>query len=137
MSRTCGHADGSRILEPISDASFPQPSLVTIGAGNSKELPAFLCRMLAGRAAVPRLPGGKVRRVTEYYRPENFGEDLRRNRLPGALLILTMAVGLTGGLAGCGVVAAPVRITSAVVKVVPVAGDVVAAPLDVTADVID
>jgi hypothetical protein len=41
------------------------------------------------------------------------------------------------GLAGCGVVAAPVRGTSAVVKVVPVAGDVVAAPLDVTADVID
>lgn len=97
--------------------------------------------MLAGRAAVPRLPGGKVRRVTEYYRPENrdenLRENLRRNRLPGALLILTMAVGLTGGLTGCGVVAAPVRITSAVVKVVPVAGDVVAAPLDVTADVID
>ena len=41
------------------------------------------------------------------------------------------------GLAGCGVVAAPVRGTSAVVKVVPVAGDVVAAPLDVTADTID
>jgi hypothetical protein len=40
-------------------------------------------------------------------------------------------------LAGCGVVAAPVRGTSAVVKVVPVAGDVVAAPLDVTAGVID
>ena len=39
--------------------------------------------------------------------------------------------------AGCGVAAAPVRGTSAVVKVVPVAGDVVAAPLDVTADVID
>lgn len=41
------------------------------------------------------------------------------------------------GLAGCGVVAAPVRATSAVVKVVPAAGDVVAAPLDVTADTID
>jgi len=41
------------------------------------------------------------------------------------------------GLAGCGVVAAPIRGTSAVVKVVPVAGDVVAAPLDVTADTID
>jgi hypothetical protein len=50
-----------------------------------------------------------------------------------AMLILTIAA----GLAGCGVVAAPVRGTSAVVKVVPVAGDVVAAPLDVTADVID
>jgi Family of unknown function (DUF6726) len=50
-----------------------------------------------------------------------------------AMLILTIAA----SLAGCGVVAAPVRGTSAVVKVVPVAGDVVAAPLDVTADVID
>jgi hypothetical protein len=50
-----------------------------------------------------------------------------------ALLILTV----TAALAGCGVVAAPVRGTSAVVKVVPVAGDAVAAPLDVTADVID
>lgn len=43
----------------------------------------------------------------------------------------------TTSLAGCGVVAAPVRVTSAAVKIVPVAGDVVAAPLDVTADVID
>jgi hypothetical protein len=40
-------------------------------------------------------------------------------------------------LAACGVVALPVRATSAVVKTVPVAGHVVAAPLDVTADVID
>ena len=50
-----------------------------------------------------------------------------------AFLILAAAA----SLAGCGVAAAPVRGTSAVVKVVPVAGDVVAAPLDVTADVID
>ena len=50
-----------------------------------------------------------------------------------AILILATAAGLSG----CGVVAAPVRVTSAAVKVVPVAGDVVAAPLDVTADVID
>ena len=49
------------------------------------------------------------------------------------LVTLTMAA----ALAGCGVVAAPVRVTSAAVKVVPVAGDVVAAPLDVTAGVID
>jgi hypothetical protein len=51
----------------------------------------------------------------------------------GALLMLAAAA----SLAGCGVVAAPVRATSDVVKVVPGAGDVVAAPLDVTADVID
>lgn len=55
------------------------------------------------------------------------------NRFAKAILLIAAVL----GLAGCGVVAAPVRGTSAVVKVVPVAGDVVAAPLDVTADVID
>ena len=49
------------------------------------------------------------------------------------LLILAAAI----SLAGCGVVAFPVRTTSAAVKIVPVAGDVVAYPLDTTADVID
>jgi hypothetical protein len=49
------------------------------------------------------------------------------------LLIVAVAV----GLAGCGVAAFPVRTTSAAVKIVPVAGDVVAYPLDTTADVID
>jgi hypothetical protein len=49
------------------------------------------------------------------------------------LLIAVVAVGLTG----CGVVAFPVRTTSAAVKIVPVAGDVVAYPLDKTADAID
>jgi len=51
----------------------------------------------------------------------------------GMMLILAVAAGLTG----CGVVAFPVRVGSAAAKVVPVAGDVVAYPLDVTADVID
>jgi hypothetical protein len=53
--------------------------------------------------------------------------------------VLTVMVILASGmsLAACGVVALPVRATSAVVKTVPVAGHVVAAPLDVTADVID
>ena len=55
-------------------------------------------------------------------------------RLLGAMML----IGATGvSLAGCGAVAFPVRVTSAAVKVVPVAGDVVAAPLDVTADTID
>lgn len=40
-------------------------------------------------------------------------------------------------VAGCSVVAAPVRMTSAVVKVVPVVGDAAAAPLDASADIID
>jgi len=49
------------------------------------------------------------------------------------LLILAAAA----SLAGCGLVALPFRTTSAVVKVVPMAGHVAAAPLDVTADAID
>lgn len=57
----------------------------------------------------------------------------RSNRLLAAALLVVMAATLSG----CGVVAFPVRTTSAAVKIVPVAGDVVAAPLDVTADVID
>lgn len=62
--------------------------------------------------------------VTEYF---------RHAHVVGVLLSLAMAA----SVAGCGVVALPFRATSAVVKVVPVAGDVVAAPLDVTADAID
>lgn len=57
----------------------------------------------------------------------------RSHRLLGVVLLL----GVAAGLGGCGVVAAPVRVTSGVVKAVPVAGHVVAAPLDVTADAID
>ena len=49
-------------------------------------------------------------------------------RLVSALLIVAAAA----SLAGCGVVAFPVRTTSAAVKIVPVAGDVVAYPLDKT-----
>jgi hypothetical protein len=57
----------------------------------------------------------------------------RRSRPLGVMLILAMAT----SLAGCGLVALPLRVTSAVVKAVPVAGHVVAAPLDATADAID
>lgn len=66
--------------------------------------------------------------VTDYLRRISW-----LSALLSALLILAMAVSVTA----CGVVALPFRATSAVVKVVPVAGDVVAAPLDVTADAID
>jgi len=57
----------------------------------------------------------------------------RLGRLVGAILVLAAAA----SVAGCGVVAFPVRTTSAAAKIVPVAGDVVAAPLDWTADAID
>jgi hypothetical protein len=53
--------------------------------------------------------------------------------LLGVLLLLATAAGLTG----CGVVAFPERVGSATVKMVPVAGHVVAYPLDKAADAID
>ena len=57
--------------------------------------------------------------------------------LPGRFARLALLFTFAAALNGCGAVALPFRATSAVVKIVPVAGDVVAAPLDVTADVID
>ncbi|PKU24877.1 DUF6726 family protein [Telmatospirillum siberiense] len=51
----------------------------------------------------------------------------------GALLALALAASLSG----CGVAAFPIRVTSAAVKAVPVAGHAAAAPLDAAADVID
>jgi hypothetical protein len=48
-----------------------------------------------------------------------------------------LAAAVAASLSGCGLVAFPVRTTSAAVKIVPVAGDVVAYPLDKTADAID
>ena len=56
---------------------------------------------------------------------------------PERLVGVAALVGLAMALSGCGAVAFPVRVTSATVKIVPVAGDVVAYPLDTTADVID
>ena len=40
-------------------------------------------------------------------------------------------------LAGCGLVAAPCRVGSAAIKIVPLVGQVAAAPTDACADVID
>ncbi|MGH7121003.1 MAG: DUF6726 family protein [Acetobacteraceae bacterium] len=47
------------------------------------------------------------------------------------------AVLALAALAGCGVVAAPCRVTSAGLKMVPVAGQVAAAPTDACANAID
>jgi hypothetical protein len=57
----------------------------------------------------------------------------RLGRPVGVMLILAAGA----SLAGCGVVAAPIRTASSVVQVVPVAGPIAAAPLDVTANTID
>jgi hypothetical protein len=50
----------------------------------------------------------------------------------GLMLLL-----LCAALAGCGAVALPFRVTADVARIVPVAGDAVAAPLDATGDAID
>jgi predicted lipoprotein len=56
---------------------------------------------------------------------------------PALLLQAALLVAAAVSLSGCGVAAFPVRTASAAAKIVPVAGDVVAYPLDKTADVID
>ena len=56
---------------------------------------------------------------------------------PRRLVAAAMLMGVATALSGCGVAAFPLRVTSATAKVVPVAGDVVAYPLDKTADAID
>jgi len=53
-----------------------------------------------------------------------------------ARLLVTLSA-LALAVSGCGLAALPCRVTSAVVKVVPVVGHPAAAPLDACADVID
>ena len=50
---------------------------------------------------------------------------------------ILMLLALCGLLSGCGVAAFPCRASSAIVKVVPVVGHPVAAPLDACAEAID
>jgi hypothetical protein len=60
--------------------------------------------------------------------PEPFRQRLFRWLALGALC---------AGLAGCGAVAAPCRVASAGLKIVPLVGHLAAAPTDACADVID
>lgn len=60
-----------------------------------------------------------------------------RLRQTGRLGALGVLVVLCTGLAGCGLAAAPCRVASAGLKIVPVVGHVAAAPTDACADVID
>lgn len=53
------------------------------------------------------------------------------------VLRVLAGLGLTLALSGCGLAAAPCRIASAGLKIVPVVGHVAAAPTDACADVID
>jgi hypothetical protein len=67
-------------------------------------------------------------------------EDWLRKRMKSAIgrsraaiLLIVMA----GSLAGCGLVAAPCRLGSTVLKIVPVVGHIAAKPTDACAYVID
>jgi hypothetical protein len=69
-----------------------------------------------------------------------MNSDIRKNaRLGriGRLGALGVLVVLCAGLTGCGLAAAPCRVASAGLKIVPVVGHVAAAPTDACADVID
>lgn len=62
---------------------------------------------------------------------ESAGKVLRRAAWFAASIALMTA------LSGCGLAAAPCRVASAGLKIVPVVGHVAAAPTDACADVID
>jgi hypothetical protein len=61
----------------------------------------------------------------------HFDPDMRK------LLSTLSALSLLASLGGCGVLAAPCRVTSAVLKMVPVVGHVAALPTDGCAAIID
>ncbi|MEX3897271.1 hypothetical protein FSB08_20575 [Paraburkholderia sp. JPY432] len=66
--------------------------------------------------------------------------ESRSNRWRGALRrvgALGVAFALCAGISGCGLAAAPCRVASAGLKIVPVVGHVAAAPTDACAEVID
>lgn len=52
-------------------------------------------------------------------------------------LRLVLLLAMAGALSGCGLAAAPCRITSAGLKIVPLVGQVAAAPTDTCANIID
>ncbi|RDK00469.1 DUF6726 family protein [Paraburkholderia lacunae] len=63
-------------------------------------------------------------------------KDTRRGT-PGRLGALAVLLALCAGMTGCGLAAAPCRVASAGLKIVPLVGHVAAAPTDACADVID
>jgi len=50
---------------------------------------------------------------------------------------LGLLLAMTAALGGCGLFAAPCRVSSGVIKAVPLVGDVAATPTDACANVID
>ncbi|MFM0479178.1 hypothetical protein PQQ81_01470 [Paraburkholderia strydomiana] len=72
---------------------------------------------------------------------QEFGSTVTRGSSRHANAVRLGALGvlfaLCAALTGCGIAAAPCRIASAGLKIVPVVGHVAAAPTDACADVID
>ncbi len=58
-------------------------------------------------------------------------------RLSGRSLLLVQFLLFSVILAGCGAAAAPCRVASAGIKIIPVVGGVASAPTDACADVVD
>jgi hypothetical protein len=63
-------------------------------------------------------------------------KTMRRGKL-GRLGALGVMLALCAGMTGCGLAAAPCRVASAGLKIVPLVGHVAAAPTDACASVID
>ncbi|WP_419539600.1 DUF6726 family protein [Paraburkholderia bengalensis] len=73
-----------------------------------------------------------IRRHTAGHITPNAARNTARR-----IALLVPALTLASALGGCGLAAAPCRIASAGLKIVPVVGHVAAAPTDACADVID
>ncbi len=69
--------------------------------------------------------------------PIGINSTRSSSREGGRLVAKIMLIVLALNLAGCGVMAAPCRITSAALKMVPLVGHVAALPTDACAAVID
>ncbi|NYH18980.1 hypothetical protein GGD41_006208 [Paraburkholderia bryophila] len=61
----------------------------------------------------------------------------KQRGVAGRLGALSVVLALSAGLTGCGLAAAPCRVASAGLKIVPLVGHVAAAPTDACASVID
>ena len=68
--------------------------------------------------------------------PLETRKNVRSGRF-GRLGALGVMLALCAGMTGCGLAAAPCRVASAGLKIVPLVGHVAAAPTDACADVID
>ncbi|MFM0593059.1 hypothetical protein GGD40_001530 [Paraburkholderia bryophila] len=68
---------------------------------------------------------------------ESVARAGKQRGVAGRLGALSVVLALSAGLTGCGLAAAPCRVASAGLKIVPLVGHVAAAPTDACASVID